>query len=191
MKRRLRLPSPAMIVACIALLIALGGTSYAAITLPTNSVGTKQLKKNAVISTKVKDRSLLAKDFKAGQLPRGAKGDKGDKGDTGTPGSADIRWANISGDGTILAQSGGITVIHGGVGFYFVTYPVLVVSKPIQATLSRVVGGFTGEVTATPCGGAPQGVTCGQSDNQSTVLVDTLNSAGTLTDHSFYVSVVG
>jgi hypothetical protein len=40
---RLR-PSPAMVVACLALGIALGGTSYGAIKLPRKSVGTKQLK---------------------------------------------------------------------------------------------------------------------------------------------------
>ena len=32
--------SPALVVACLALTIALGGTSYAAVTLPRNSVGT-------------------------------------------------------------------------------------------------------------------------------------------------------
>lgn len=37
------LPSPAMVVACTALAVALGGTGYAALTLPRNSVGTKQL----------------------------------------------------------------------------------------------------------------------------------------------------
>jgi hypothetical protein len=40
-----------MVVACIALSVALGGTSVAAIqALPKNSVGTKQLKRNAVTS---------------------------------------------------------------------------------------------------------------------------------------------
>ncbi|MEP6909555.1 MAG: hypothetical protein ABI896_03885 [Actinomycetota bacterium] len=75
--------SYANVVATLALFIALGGTSYAAVALAPNSVGTKQLKKNAVISSKVKNRSLLARDFKAGQLPRGAQGPKGDKGDPG------------------------------------------------------------------------------------------------------------
>jgi hypothetical protein len=83
--RRFR-PSPAMVVACTALLFAMTGAGYAAGMLGPNTVGTKQLKKNAVISSKVKNRSLLAVDFKAGQLPRGPKGDKGDKGDTGPPG---------------------------------------------------------------------------------------------------------
>jgi len=53
-----RLPSPAMVVACIALAVALGGTSYAAITLPRNSVGTKQLQKNAVVASKLSSRSV-------------------------------------------------------------------------------------------------------------------------------------
>src|SRR4051812_48379568 len=64
-----RRPSPAMIVALIALVVAMGGTGYAASQLPRNSVGAKQLKKNAVRSSKVKNRSLLASDFKQGQLP--------------------------------------------------------------------------------------------------------------------------
>ena len=82
-------PSPAMVVASIALLVALGGTSIAAVgNVPLFSVGTPQLKANAVISAKVKNRALLAVDFKQGQLPRGAKGAKGDKGDPGAAGVA-------------------------------------------------------------------------------------------------------
>jgi hypothetical protein len=53
-----RIPSPAMVVACLALMVALGGTSYAAIKLPANSVGTKQLKKGAVTGVKVKKNAL-------------------------------------------------------------------------------------------------------------------------------------
>src|SRR6188768_396830 len=56
--RRLR-PSPAMVVACIALTVALGGTSVAAINaLPKNSVGAKQLKKNAVTNPKIKANAV-------------------------------------------------------------------------------------------------------------------------------------
>ena len=83
---RLR-PSPAMVVACTALLFALTGAGYAAGMLGPNTVGTKQLKKNAVISSKVKNRSLLAVDFKAGQLPRGAQGAPGTPGANGAPGA--------------------------------------------------------------------------------------------------------
>jgi hypothetical protein len=78
------------VIGYLALFIALGGVSYA--TVSKNSVGTKQLKKNAVTSAKVKNGSLKAVDFGAGQLPAGAKGDtgatglQGPKGDTGPVG---------------------------------------------------------------------------------------------------------
>lgn len=60
MKRRLRTPSPAFVISLIALFIALGGTTYAATSLPRNSVGTKQLKKNAVTSPKIKNGAVTA-----------------------------------------------------------------------------------------------------------------------------------
>lgn len=81
-----RRPSPAMVVACVALAVALGGTGYAALRLPANSVGTRQLKKNAVISSKVKNHSLRALDFRPGQLPRGPVGPPGPAGPAGPPG---------------------------------------------------------------------------------------------------------
>lgn len=72
--------TPSLIISLLALFIATSGASYAALQIPKNSVGTKQLKKNAVTSTKVKDRSLLAKDFKKGQLPQGPQGPQGPAG---------------------------------------------------------------------------------------------------------------
>jgi hypothetical protein len=83
---RISRPSPSMVVALIALMVALGGTGYAAIKLPANSVGSKQIKKNAVTGAKVKNRSLTAADFKKGSLPAGQKGDTGAKGETGPKG---------------------------------------------------------------------------------------------------------
>jgi hypothetical protein len=94
-------------IAWLALFVALSGSSYAAAKLAANSVTSKT----------VKDRSLLAKDFKLGQLPAakpgadgragaagpagpqgpkgeagasiaGPKGDKGDRGETGATGPA-------------------------------------------------------------------------------------------------------
>jgi hypothetical protein len=50
-------------MATIAVFVALGGVSYAALKLPKNSVGTKQLKPNAVSGSKVADGSLSAADF--------------------------------------------------------------------------------------------------------------------------------
>jgi hypothetical protein len=70
----------------LALFVALGGTAYAA-TLPRNSVGTAQLKRNAVTSAKVKPGSLLASDFRRGQLPAGPQGPQGPEGPPGARGA--------------------------------------------------------------------------------------------------------
>ncbi len=67
MRGRLR-PSPAMVVAFIALFVAIGGSSYAVTRLPAGSVGSKQLKKNAVTGAKVKNGSLTAADIKVASL---------------------------------------------------------------------------------------------------------------------------
>ncbi len=101
--------SYANVTATLALILALSGSAYAAVKLPAGAVKTRNLAANAVVSSKVRNHSLLKRDFKAGQLPRGAtgpqgpigpqggqglkgergeKGDKGDKGDTGPAGPA-------------------------------------------------------------------------------------------------------
>lgn len=101
MQRLTRLrPSPAMAVACIALAVSLGGTSYAVLKLPKNSVGSKQLKRNAVTGKKVKSRSLTADDFKEGELPAGSQGPQGPAGATGPAGSA-MAYAHVLANGTL------------------------------------------------------------------------------------------
>jgi len=59
-----------MVVACIALLFAMTGAGYAAIKLPKNSVGAKQLKANAVTSPKVKNNAITGADVKEGTLAK-------------------------------------------------------------------------------------------------------------------------
>jgi hypothetical protein len=55
-------PSPALAVACLALLFVLVGTSGAAVSQapPKNSVGTNQLKNNAVTAAKIKNSAVTA-----------------------------------------------------------------------------------------------------------------------------------
>jgi hypothetical protein len=98
----------ANVVASLALFIALGGVSWAAIKLPAKSVGTKQLRKgavtgakvhkNAITSRSVADGSLLARDFAAGQLTAGARGDAGSAGPAGAAGAAGQNGAAGSGE---------------------------------------------------------------------------------------------
>jgi hypothetical protein len=91
----------ANVTSSLALFLALGGVSYAAVKLPRNSVGVRQLATNAVTGTKVKDGSLTAKDFSSTLLRSlktvagakgadgadGAPGQPGPKGDPGSPGA--------------------------------------------------------------------------------------------------------
>jgi hypothetical protein len=73
-----------MVVACVALAVSLSGAGYAVSTaLPRNSVGTVQLKNNAVNSAKVKNASLRAADFAPGQIPAGPAGPQGPAGVSG------------------------------------------------------------------------------------------------------------
>ena len=96
-------PSPAMVLSCVALLVALSGTGIAAVNaLPRNSVGNAQLQANSVTSIKVKNGSLLKVDFKAGQLPAGRPGPQGPAGATGPQGAQGI--PGVVGD-LILHQS--------------------------------------------------------------------------------------
>ena len=53
----------ANVTASLALFIALGGTSYAAITLPRNSVGSKQIRAGAVRSADIRNRSVQVNDM--------------------------------------------------------------------------------------------------------------------------------
>jgi hypothetical protein len=84
-----RRPSPSLVISCLALAVALSGTAVAAsVALAPNSVGTPQLKNNAVTSVKVANGSLLRADFKAGQVPAGPAGPAGAAGPAGPAGAA-------------------------------------------------------------------------------------------------------
>ena len=85
----------ANVMATIGVFLALGGVSYAAIKLPANSVGAKQIKSGAVGSSEIANHSIKSGDFKGSSLPRGPKGPQGDRG----PAAAKY-WAQVSGGAT-------------------------------------------------------------------------------------------
>jgi hypothetical protein len=86
--KKLHRPSASMVVSFLALFVALGGSGYAALRLPANSVGSRQLKSDAVTGAKVKDNSLFANDFAPGQIPHGPQGPQGPQGSQGPQGLA-------------------------------------------------------------------------------------------------------
>jgi hypothetical protein len=188
--RKLRI-SPGLVLAAIALAVALGGTGYAAV---------NALPRNSVTSVQVKDRSLLAKDFKAGQLPRGPAGPAGADGAAGPAGPAGpagggsaVKWALVNPNGSIATQSGGITVTNHATG-----QTILDFGSASNAKLIEASAGFAndpaarGAVIAGPCGGTAEGVACTTGNDTNHVIVRTYNAANAaLEDHAFYVAVFG
>src|SRR3954471_2579023 len=76
----------ANVMATVAVFIALGGGAYAATKLPANSVGSQQIKRGAVNSSKVEDHSLDERDFKPGAISDGDDGPPGPQGSQGVQG---------------------------------------------------------------------------------------------------------
>lgn len=100
---RIRRPSPALVVAFVALFAAGAGTAGAA-----RLITGKQIKNGSITSSDVKDRSLLRKDFKSGQLPAGPAGPQGLPGANGRAGR--------DGFGTLAYKLGSLDLASGDPG---------------------------------------------------------------------------
>jgi hypothetical protein len=136
-------PSPAMVIACTALLIALTGTSIAAVevTLPRNSVGSLQLKTNAVTSAKIKNGAVTNPKI-ANNAVNSAKVQNG------TLASADFATGVLpaSTDALVRFQNGPIAIPADSTTLSTLSIPqagnYLLLSK-------AYVGGLTGGLAAT------------------------------------------
>jgi Collagen triple helix repeat (20 copies) len=83
----------ANIMSTLAVFVALGGSSYAAISvtgkqIKDNTVTGRDVRNGSVGSKDVRDSSLLSRDFKPGQLPAGPQGPGGPQGRAGPQGPA-------------------------------------------------------------------------------------------------------
>lgn len=146
----------------IALFVALGGSSYAAVTITgknikNDSVTTKDIKNNSVTGRDVRNRSLQAQDFKPGQLRGGpagsgrAPGPQGPAGPQGAPGpqgaSATNLFAVVNDDGTVASSSGVTGVSNSNAGFYQVTFARDVSGCAATTTPGGTNGGYAGDRT--------------------------------------------
>ena len=110
-------PSPAMLVALVALFVALGGSAYAL------TVTGKIVKNNSLTSKDVKNKSLLGKDFKAGQLPAGKNGAT----------SVVVRSAGFTTTGSVGCDPGE-TATGGGVASNDTVDSFVITSRPAQTS---------------------------------------------------------
>jgi len=136
-----------MAVACLALAISLSGAAYAVSTaLPRNSVGTAQIKNNAVNSAKVRNASLRAADFAPGQIPTGPQGPAGPQGPPGASGLQLISGSGASNSSSPKSEqqdcpSGKRAVGGGGVITGALTNTFLWTSRPTDAGTGWIASG--------------------------------------------------
>jgi len=168
----------ANVIATMALFVALGGTSYAVVALPSNSVGQRQIRTGAVRSSDVKDRSLTEDDLtrQARRILKGAKGLTGAAGQPGQPGTPAIRYfAAVKASGAIVRSSEANGGNKGSGGSYDIGFRQPVTNCAFTATI--------GSTDGTP---PPTGRIVVYEEN-GRIAVRTYNSAGDPTDLPFHV----
>ena len=202
----MKLPSPATAISLVALTVALGGTSYAALKVGSaqvrnNSLRSADIRNNTIRSADVRNRSLRAIDFAPGQLPPGAAGPPGpsgaagppgppgppgEKGATGEPGAPATRlWATVEVDGQLTHGSGVLGVSGDGGSGYSVRFDRDVSACAHMSSVATHTNAQWGErVTATsvPAGGG--------GPIRDTVTVFTKNPQGDNIDAPFHLAVL-
>jgi hypothetical protein len=186
----LRRPSPALVVSVTALIVALGGTSYAAFSVPKNSVGSKQLKKNAVTTKKIKIGAVTGQKIanatitgtqidltKLGTVPSATHASSADSAthatnadhatsadNATTVGGHAVRWLLVDNTGAVASQSGGFTIeAHPTAGLFIVNAGSAVSGHAVVASDGLAKdSSFRGVTTAGPCepAGSADGIDC-------------------------------
>jgi hypothetical protein len=181
--------SYANVTASLALFIALGGTGYAAVTLPRNSVGSAQLRSNsvgakeirrgAVRSAEIRNRSIRLTDL-ATNTRKALRGTPGPAGPAGKD-AATFRAA-ISLAGVRLGGNAQTSEHNRATNVYRVEFPADVGACMYSATLAAVQNG---PVLEQP----PAGRITVQSGGGNNVLVRTFNAAGDPAEAPFHLIV--
>ena len=181
------------VVAYIALFFALGGTSLAAVSaLPSNSVGTKQIRKGAVTLAKLSsaaEKSLHGKTGAAGvpgiqgvEGAEGAQGIQGPKGNTGAAGASALSPLTAGQTETGTYALGADAYVASSVFVDGVTFQI-----PLTTALGPNNVVFVSGSSATDCPGVGQaasGYLCVYQtvnhnfDQTSLVIIDPTSAAG-------------
>jgi hypothetical protein len=205
-----------MLVAVVAVVLAGTGNGYAAdaYTSGKRLITGKQIKRNTITSAQVSNGSLLAEDFRSGQLPagpagpqgptgpegaRGPQGPQGPEGASGAQGpegargaqgvSPVTRFARVKSNATLVAGSSGTTAARLSsrpVGWYLVTFDRDVTQCTVGATAGAVDDTFS--VVARKTVNA-ESVGVDDSTGAHDVRVIITDEAGSAVDSPFHLLV--
>jgi hypothetical protein len=171
----------ANLMATFAVFIALGGSSYAAITITgknvkNSSLTGKDIKDSSLKTSDVKNRSLLAKDFKSGQLVAGAPGPAGTNGANGSAGTARA-YGNVSGAGVLdPTVRKNATVTRTSAGIYCIKLdPSIDASTTAASATLAFASGVDAKVRSIP---KNQAGTCDVEPNAVAIQTFTYNDTG-------------
>jgi hypothetical protein len=179
---RPRLPSPATVIALVALFISLGGASYAV-----TQIGTNQIKNGAVTSKKIRNFTISSRDVRANSLgPHAIAESKLHVGSAGSAISAAMadgfsHFAVVGANGVLARGRGVSSSVRTGAGRYQVIF-----NRDVRGCALVATGGVIGATTPGP---APLS-TALLASNVNGVVVRTFNNNGTAgEDHSFHLLV--
>jgi hypothetical protein len=180
MSRRFRwlIPSPAMIVALVALAISLGSSAYAL-----EVINGQQIEDNSVTGAKIQERSLRGHDLRKNSVGRLAINESRLRSVHSAKGLQ--LWALVKKDGTFMRGHGedpNHPAAKEATGIYRVTFKRDVRGCSYQATIGT-------DVPAIPFEGGDV-VASASPDKEEAVLVRTANHADDETDSAFQLGVI-
>ncbi len=149
-----------------------------------NAVTTNKIANDAVTGEKVKESSL-------GEVPLAADANKLG-GQSPSAFQQRVQWATVKSDGTILAQSGGITLVSHIGNEYWLNFGSSLIERGAFVSFRYLNPNFDGFVASQPCAGPANTLVCsatGTANNPNVLYVQTHNATNEAVPEGFSVLV--
>jgi hypothetical protein len=185
-------PSPALVVALLALTVSMTGVSYAAVKLKRNSVGTKQLRTDAVKNAKIADSAVGPAEIAGAAVDSSKVADGSVARADAARGTLVAGYARINNNGTSSVASGAVNVVDTddltGAGNVIVSFDPAALPGGSLANCTVLAQAIAlanagGLVNLNAAVATNAGVVLGASEAQ----VQTFNAAGGESDLDFFI----